>query len=71
MARSSAPPGKYHVYEVGERGWYHQLSNRGLTLDGAKKFARIGARHGSVDRVVALGNKIVRRYEAGTGERLA
>ncbi len=61
---------RYHVYEAGSRGLYYQLSVRTLTLDSAKKFARIGARTGNKDRVVALGSQIVRRYEAGTGERL-
>lgn len=64
-----ATTGRYHVYEAGARGRYYQLSARALTLDAAKKFARIGAKAGTADRVVARGAQIVRRYEAGTGER--
>lgn len=47
------------------------------TLEGAKTFARIGATEGAHDRAVSLGIdpestgfRIVRRYEARTGERL-
>lgn len=46
-------------------------------LDGAKTFARIGATEGAHDRAVSFGRdpagagfSIVRRYQAGTGERL-
>jgi hypothetical protein len=47
------------------------------TLESAKTFARIGATEGAHDRAVSIGLdpqapsfQIVRRYEAGTGERL-
>ncbi len=47
------------------------------TLDGAKTFARIGATEGAHDRAVSLGLhpqapgfRIVRRYAAGSGERI-
>ena len=46
-------------------------------LQGAKTFARIGATEGGHDRVVSRGRypgspsfEIVRRYQAGSGERL-
>ena len=47
------------------------------TIDAAKTFARIGATEGTHDRAVSIGLhpqapgfRIVRRYEAGSGERL-
>jgi len=71
----------YYVWPLA-RGSDQPLASEGpwgpyAHLDEAKTFARIGATEGAHDRAVSLGLdpnapsfQIVRRYEAGTGERL-
>lgn len=72
--------GKYWVWLV-QKGTNQPLRSEGPygphDLEGGKTFARIGATEGQHDRAVSLGRdpgcpsfQIVRRYRAGTGERV-
>ncbi len=60
----------YYVYELSRGRLAHELGP--YALDSARTYARISATEGSHDRVVTRGRDgpIVRRYAAGSGERL-
>lgn len=68
----AANPAEYFVWERGAGGRLTQIGGP-LSLKSAKTFARIGATEGKHDRIVTRGQRgrlVIRKYEAGTGERL-
>jgi hypothetical protein len=74
QSEAYARNGRYFVYALGKRNQILQSEGPWgpYELPSAKSYARISATQGSHDRIVTEGRKgrMVRRYAAGTGERL-